>query len=267
MSPLSFIKRPAVWIELISQYRATHIQAPNFGFQLVARKWKALAAPPRVDLSSLRHAFNAAEPINPVSIQEFCHTFAPYGFSASAMKPGYGLAEHCVYVSDGGTCVLRVHRREFEEGRISINAEFKLEDLQTMPAERSSSTTLDFVSCGPVFPHASKNSDIWLQLVDPATSVLVDPHNIGEVWISSPSVAQGYWGQADLTRDTFHARAVSTTTTGTTPDSRRYLRTGDLAFLHKGELYICGRAKDLIILRGKNYFPQVCCFSTNYHLT
>ena len=110
MSPVTFIKRPVFWLETISAEAATHVQSPNFGYTLSARKYKAMKEPPQLDLSSLRHMFNAAEPVTGAAIDHFVGTFAAHGLRAEAMVPGYGLAEHTVYVTGGGGSRLQIDR-------------------------------------------------------------------------------------------------------------------------------------------------------------
>lgn len=317
MSPLSFIKRPVLWMELAARYRATHIQSPNFGYKLVARKWRegarerAAAGGPPLDLSSIRHMFNAAEPITVDAIADFVATFAPFGLRAEAMKPGYGLAEHCVYVSDGGTTVLQIDHAAYERNVVVVVQTTPLLAAIAAPAaaadapaagagagagtggETSTSHSLkpmQLVSCGPVAPWhgGGKNADIAVAIADPLScTLLMAPDAIGEVWLSSPSVAAGYWGQPAKTAEAFGvalaapaampsasepalASSSSDVSAAVVPAPAvaedaavaalrplRYLRTGDLGFIHDGQLYICGRAKDLIIVRGKNYYPQV----------
>lgn len=231
MSPLSFLQRPTMWIEAVSKYKATHLQAPNFAFKLVARKFQSNSTTPALDLSSVRHVINAAEPVTEDAIDCFIETFRPYGFSDAAMFPTYGLAEHTVFVCSGGKQRLTVDKVELETNRKVVEAEL------TEKASR-------LIGCG--FP-ANQNVDV--RIVDHETGTELAEDTVGEIWINSASKASGYFGKPKDTKDDFHA-----TLKGTTEGS--YLRTGDLGFLHKQELFICGRLKDLIIVGGRNYYPQ-----------
>lgn len=212
MSPLTFIKRPPLWIETMARYRATHVQSPNFGYKLAARKWReqlaaggarAAAAAASMSLASVRHMFNAAEPVTVDAIADFLATFGPYGLSPAAMRPGYGLAEHTVYVSDGGTTAVLVDRAGFERddvhvlGRSSLQHEASLRALLASPGvvasghasaagsaggagssvSASSASALPagalgsapIVSCGPVAPYSLRNPDVIIVIVDTRT--------------------------------------------------------------------------------------------------
>lgn len=302
MSPLSFIKRPALWVDVIDRFRATHVQSPNFGLKLTARKWAEDARPaaaPRPDLSSLRHIFNAAEPVTLVAMRDFVQVFAPLGLRPEvgggavnvarqrscppawlrmqALHPGYGLAEHTVYVSDGGRTVLRLDTQEYESnGRVVVNESVPLvEAVRNADAPALRPGVTELVSCGPVTTEGGqdgaaaaasekKNADIVVVIVDPETSRPVPADTVGEVWIRSPSKARGYWGKAELTAAAFGATLVASPPTEAAPEGTdaapappTFLRTGDRGFLHAGELYISGRIKDLLIVRGRNHYPQV----------
>ena len=259
MSPLSFLKAPLAWIAMISKYKATHIQAPNFAYSLVARRWRELPTSERsklslnTNLSSIRHAFNAAESVTTHSCAEFFAAFVPCGLSPRAMSPGFGLAENTVYVSDGGRNVVWVDREILEEeGKAHVLATVPLTSLLNPEAiaaiestqavgggvPDSSSTSLgrttnqggkqsrrigSYVACGPVAtppgltPMASigtttssvlgaKNRDVWVLVVNPTTHLPAPQEGtVGEVWVHSPSTADGYEGKEEATQEAFKA--------------------------------------------------------------
>ena len=234
MSPLTFLQRPMIWIEAVSKYKATHLQAPNFAFKLTSRKCNVGDyASGKLDLSSVRHVINAAEPVTEESIQVFEKTFGQFGFG-DAMFPTYGLAEHTVFVCSGGKQRLSINKKELE-----INGNVVLED----DAATDSSQTSRLVGCG--FP---ENQGVDVRIVDREACEELPPGKVGEIWISSESKAAGYFGQPEESKEDFDAKLKGT--------SKGYLRTGDLGFFHNKELFICGRLKDLIIVGGRNYYPQ-----------
>lgn len=232
MSPLSFLQRPMLWIEAVSKYKATHLQAPNFAFKLTARK---SSQDVKLDLSSVRHIINAAEPVDQESIDSFYKAFCPFGLQR-VIYPTYGLAEHTVFVCSGGKQILNVMKTELETQSRVVLADDTVSDPLAITK---------LVGCG--FP-AHQNVDVKIVNTE---SLVAEPENVvGEIWVSSPSKAAGYYGKEQETKDDFHA----TIAPGTNPTE--YLRTGDLGFLHNDELFICGRLKDLIIVGGRNYYPQ-----------
>ena len=210
MSPVSFLQRPMRWLEAISRYRGTVGGGPNFAYELCARKAspEALAG---LDLSSWQVAYNGAEPVRASTLERFAEVFAPSGFRREAFYPCYGLAEATLFVTGGMSGVApRVDDRR--------------------------------VSCGHVWLGQR------LVVADPETGAERGAGEEGEVWISGPSVARGYWENPEGTAHDFNAFLA----TGEGP----FLRTGDLGYLAGGELYVTGRLKDLIILRGRNHYPQ-----------
>jgi amino acid adenylation domain-containing protein len=210
MSPVSFLQRPLRWLEAISRYRGTVGGGPNFAYELCARKAspEALAG---LDLSSWQVAYNGAEPVRASTLKRFAEVFAPSGFKKEAFYPCYGLAEATLFVTGGVSGVApRVDDRR--------------------------------VSCGHVWMGQR------LVVADPETGAERGAGEEGEVWLSGPSVARGYWENPEGTAHDFNAFL----TTGEGP----FLRTGDLGYLAGGELYVTGRLKDLIILRGRNHYPQ-----------
>jgi acyl-CoA synthetase (AMP-forming)/AMP-acid ligase II len=233
MSPFAFVKRPAAWLRAITRYRATHSQAPNFAYDLCARR----IGPEQcegLDLSSWRAAGNAAELINPKVLDAFTAKFGPYGFRRSAFCPGYGLAESILIVSSSpeGEDPVIVH----------LQAE-ALEEHRIVEAGHGPGPDRAVVGCGRIFPTTR------MVIVDPDTRRRCAPDEVGEIWVEDPAVTQGYWGRPEETRRTFRATIAET---GEGP----FLRTGDLGFLRDGEIFVVGRIKDLIIIRGTNHHPQ-----------
>jgi acyl-CoA synthetase (AMP-forming)/AMP-acid ligase II len=229
MSPVEFLQRPKRWLQAISNYRATTSGGPNFAYDLCVRK-VALEDLDNVDLSSWTVAFNGAEPIRADTIEQFSEKFAPLGFRKEAFYPCYGMAETSLFVTGGKQeelpCI-----RSFDRTALEKNRAIAAPDGQKL------------VGCG----HTWLNDQVVI--ADPQTLTALAPGNVGEIWVSSPSVALGYWQRETETQETFEAYL---TDTGEGP----YLRTGDLGFCHEGELFVSGRIKDLIIIRGQNYYPQ-----------
>ncbi|HEX4959209.1 MAG TPA: amino acid adenylation domain-containing protein, partial [Thermoanaerobaculia bacterium] len=223
MSPVAFLQRPLRWLEAISRYRATTSGGPNFAYELCVRKAtpEALAG---LDLASWQVAFNGAEPVRAETLERFAATFAPCGFRPEAFYLCYGLAEATLFVSGGA----RGSRPRTEEWPP------KAQDARPV------------VSCGHPW------LDQRLAIADPETGEERPPGEEGEVWIAGPSVARGYWQNAEATARDFNAFLL----TGTGSREGPFLRTGDLGFLAGGELYVTGRQKDLVILRGRNHYPQ-----------
>ncbi len=232
MSPLAFIKRPVRWLELISRYRVTHSQGPNFAYDLCIRKStpEQLA---NLDLSCWVSAANGAEAVRPGTLHAFYETFKGCGLSKRCISPAYGLAESTLVVSvtspDDEPVLFEADAQAYERGRIA-------------PASRGR-IARTLASSGRPLPGTS------IEIVHAAACRRCAEDEVGEIWIASPSVTQGYWKQREATDETFHARLADT---GEGP----FLRTGDLGFLRDGHLYITGRLKDLIIIRGLNHYPQ-----------
>jgi acyl-CoA synthetase (AMP-forming)/AMP-acid ligase II len=241
ISPLSFLQRPMLWIEAVSKYEATHLQAPNFSFKLTARKFQASNYVNKpLNLSKVRHIINAAEPVDEESIETFYKAFGPFGLK-KVIFPTYGLAEHTVFVCSGGSQIISVRKATLEmDGRVQILGD---DDNGT-----HDETVSRLVGCG--YP-ARQGVDV--KIVDHDTCQELQPDRVGEIWVSSPSKAAGYYGKRAETKEDFFSRLKDAKKT---PGAVGYLRTGDLGFVHKDELFICGRLKDLIILGGRNYYPQ-----------
>jgi len=232
MLPTAFLQRPARWLETITHFRGTHTGGPNFAYDLCVSKIPA-ALIPSLDLSSLRAAMNAAEPVRASTLESFFLTFCPAGFRKEAMCPWYGLAEATLQVTvtapDEPPTLLP----------ISIQA---VEKHQIIPPRDPADTRM-MVGCGRV---AACNR---LAIVDGETGNRLPEHQVGEVWVSGPIVGQGYWNQRQATAETFENRIPG-------EEQTLWLNTGDLGFLSNSELFISGRAKDVLIIRGRNIYPQ-----------
>jgi acyl-CoA synthetase (AMP-forming)/AMP-acid ligase II len=224
MSPASFLQRPARWLEAISRYRATTSGGPNFAYDLCVRKITAEDAA-ALDLSSWSVAFNGAEPVRAETLDRFASRFGPCGFRRAALYPCYGLAEATLIVTGGRKKSLPIIKRVPHE-KAEVETKSKL-----------------VVGCGRELMGER------VIIVDPASLTELKPGQVGEIWVSGPSVARGYWNRPAETRETFNAYLFETR-------EGPFLRTEDLGFIEDGELYITGRIKDLIIIRGLNHYPQ-----------
>jgi amino acid adenylation domain-containing protein len=218
MSPTAFVQRPARWLEAISSTGATASGAPDFAYQMCVDRISARERA-GLDLSNWEVAFDGAEPIRPRTLKKFAETFAECGFRAEALTPCYGLAEATLLVSSKVWGSL-AHTDQSPPGG-----------------------TGPLVSCGAV-PDGHQ-----VRIADPDTGRSRPDGEVGEVWVASPGVAEGYHGRPEESEAVF--RALLEGDPGT-----HYLRTGDLGYLRDGELYIAGRLKDLVIVRGRNHYPQ-----------
>ena len=231
MSPVAFLQKPSRWLQAISRYQATTSGAPNFAYDLCARKTTPEQRA-ELDLSSWTTAFNGAEPVRRETMERFAQTFADCGFRREAFHPCYGLAEATLLVSGGATeSIARAFKKDALEHNVVIGVD----------AESAEARSL--VACGRALP------DQRVVIVNPDTLMPARPDEVGEIWVSGASVTQGYWNRPEETEHTFGAYLVDT---GEGP----FLRTGDLGFIDAGELFITGRLKDLIIIRGRNHYPQ-----------
>ncbi|KAG5185885.1 hypothetical protein JKP88DRAFT_288942 [Tribonema minus] len=344
LSPAAFIRRPALWPQLLSRHRVTHTQAPSFAFGLAARKYASLAqqqgdvpAAPRerLDLSRLKHVINAAEPVDPVSMDRFIAVFTPHGLPAGVIRPTYGLAEHTVCVCTNGARRLVAHRAALEGARSTAAARDTAAAVaattSAAAAPQAAAAAVDaaaaqaavaaqaaaaaaaaaaeaprgvlrlveklelwafdvdtsargggdegvrvacLVGCGDVAEAAAHGVDvrvvgcavadaaaataagmpaalpdgrvgeIWVRT--PATAL--PDGRVGEIWVRSGSCAAGYWGLPEATEATFGLQLAG--------EGGRFMRTGDLGLIWEGQLHVTGREKDLVIIRGKNHYPQ-----------
>ncbi|HEU4322800.1 MAG TPA: amino acid adenylation domain-containing protein [Roseiflexaceae bacterium] len=233
MSPLTFLKQPLRWLEAISRYHATISGGPNFAYDLCLRKVGPEESR-QLDLSHWEVAFSGAEPIRPETLDRFTSVFGARGFRRQAFYTCYGLAEGTLIVSGGKYLTAPV--------RLSVSTA-ELEQGQGTPVEPGTPGARTLVGCGEIL------EDQQVLVVHPETRQACAPGEVGEIWVSGPNVAQGYWQRPEETEKTFQARLAE----GTGP---AFLRTGDLGFLRDGELFITGRQKDLIIIRGRNHYPQ-----------
>ena len=229
MPPAAFLHRPLRWLEAIARYRATTSGGPDFAYRLCIEKARG-AHLLDLELSSWQVAFNGAERVRANTVRLFAETFSPYGFRQEAFYPCYGLAEATLFVTGQKSSNLpRLRNGESATGETAVGA-----DNPDLRAE---------VSCG-LPPHGSE-----IAIVDQETMRRKGPGEMGEIWVSSPSVALGYYNQPELTKSIFRAEIEGA-------PGHLYLRTGDLGCISGGELYVTGRVKDLIIVRGENHYPE-----------
>lgn len=232
MSPIEVIQRPVAWLRAISAHRGTHSCGPNFIYDLCARK---VGDDERrhLDLASWRVALTAAEPVRAETMARFAERFSAVGFRARTFCPGYGLSE--------ATCKVVAVAHDAEPTILTLRAD-QLERHVVDPSPPGPDART-VVGCG----RPGKGVDV--RIVDPATLRPCAPARVGEVWVSGPGVARSYWSQAGATEECLRARIAG-------GDDTPFLRTGDLGFLRDDELYITGRIKDMIIVRGANHYPQ-----------
>jgi thioester reductase-like protein len=234
-APMDFIQRPILWFDAITTYRATATAAPNFAYDYCLRAGRlskdSLEA---CDLSSLCVLMCAAEPVKADTYTRFLEAFESYGLKPESFYVAYGLAENTLAVSLGGRNIVSVNKRALTLGKARMTTEVSEIDGATQ-----------IVSCGTPL----RGLDV--KIVDPEGHFALKPERIGEIWVAGSGKCRGYWNNPELTLKQFRARLVDDT-----PYDDGYLRTGDMGFFHNGELYICGRIKDMIILRGQNYYPH-----------
>ena len=223
ISPLLFLKRPAIWLRQLSEFKASITFAPNFAYGLCTTRVKDSELE-GVDLSALQVAGCGAEPIQHGTLRAFADRYAAHGLRPSALLPCYGMAEHTLAVTFVG--------RE-EELKAERVAAASLAEGHARPAS-SDAQAVEVVCCGRTFPgHA-------LRIVDAAGQPLPE-REVGQIELQGPSVMQGYYHDPERSAEALHGG---------------WLKTGDLGYLSAGELYVCGRVKDLIIVNGRNYYPQ-----------
>ena len=233
MAPLAFMARPLSWLRAIHKYQAEMAIAPNFAYDLCLEHYD----PEKmrgVDLSCWKLALNGAEPVRAGTIERFASTFAAHGLSLSAPHPAYGMAEATLMISGG------LHGGRPKLWNVSRHS--LQQNVAVAPVDGEASQVL--VGCGKQLLGEQ------IAIVDPEQKRRLPAGQVGEIWVCGPNVGQGYWEKPEATRDTFHAKICGEASTS-------WLRTGDLGCLDEtGELYITGRRKDMLIIRGANYYPQ-----------
>ncbi|WP_165969706.1 AMP-binding protein [Nonomuraea terrae] len=229
MAPATFVQRPIRWLQAIAHHRGTHTAAPNFAYDLCV---DGTTEDERagLDLGTLVMACNGAEPVRLETLQRFQRTFAPYGLGPDVLCPGYGLAE----------ATLKVTTKR--PGEPLAWGAFDAVSPGG-PAVEHTDAGRALVGCGTTEPGTA------VAIVDPDTGGRLPDGHVGEIWVAGPSVSRGYWGRPEETAATFGARIQG-------EDSDAYLRTGDLGFHREGQLYVCGRIKDLVIVNGVNHYPH-----------
>ncbi|GAA4681735.1 long-chain-fatty-acid--AMP ligase FadD32 [Gordonia humi] len=247
MSPQAFVRRPGRWIRELAaddDHAPTYAAAPNFAYEHAAARGL-----PRdgedLDLSNVIGLINGSEPVTVSSMRKFNEAFAPYKLSPKAIKPCYGMAEATLFVSatqrDDEAKVTYVDRDELNAGRF-------------VAADENAENSVAQVSCGQVALSQ------WAAIVDPETGVEREDGHVGEIWLHGKNIGKGYWNKVDETDETFHNTIATPLASGShtegSPEGAQWMRTGDYGVWYDGELYITGRVKDLVIVDGRNHYPQ-----------
>ncbi|WP_036476578.1 fatty acyl-AMP ligase [Myxosarcina sp. GI1] len=233
ISPLNFLYRPFAWLQAISHYRATTSGAPNFAYDLCVKR----TTPEQrasLDLSSWAVAFNGAEPVRQETLENFTKAFASCGFTQKAFYPCYGLAEATLLVTGGDRAIYpsicKVNPTALARDRILVEKE-------------NNQYSKSLISCGRTWLGTE------LLIVNPESLKLCADGRVGEIWVRGKSVAVGYWNKPEATQQVFQASISE-------KSENRFLRTGDVGFVKDGELFVTGRYKDVIIIKGRNYYPE-----------
>ena len=233
MPPVAFIQKPIRWLQAISRYKATTSGGPNFAYDLCVNKIEPEQLE-GIDLSSWEVAFTGAEPVRAQTLERFARTFADCGFRKEAFYPCYGMAETTLLVCGG------------LKAEAPIIRDVKKSNLLPNRVEKISRSREEFqaiVSCGRSWLNQK------VAIANPESLIKCSDGEVGEIWVKGESVAKGYWNQPELTQQTFNAYLTDT-------GEGAFLRTGDIGFLQDGELFVTGRIKDMIIIRGENYYSQ-----------
>lgn len=247
MSPRAFVQRPYRWIKelaAISDGAGTYAAAPNFAFEHAAVRGLPKEGE-HLDLSNVIGLINGSEPVTVASMRKFNDAFAPYGLPKTAIKPSYGMAEATLFVStthpSDEAKVMYVDRDELNAGRM-------------VQVDQDAPGAVAQVACGAVARSQ------WATIVDPDTASERPDGYVGEIWLHGDNIGQGYWGREQETAETFHNKLLERLPQGShaegAPDDGNWLRTGDYGVFVDGELYITGRVKDLVIVDGRNHYPQ-----------
>lgn len=232
MSPSHFLQKPLRWLKAIEKYRATLSGGPNFAYELCLEKIPEETRK-QLDLSSWTTAFNGAEPIRAGTMKRFAEGFACAGLDLKSLSPCYGLAEATLFVSGNkhdGAYITAFDKEALKESKLQLS-------------EPGAKGSIELVGSG------RKADNLDVMIVNPETRRRSNAQEVGEIWVRGENVAKGYWQQQEASREAFHAYTLDT---GDGP----FLRTGDLGFFHEEQLYVTGRLKDLIIIRGRNHYPQ-----------
>lgn len=233
LPPVSFLQRPIRWLNAFTKYKGTHGGAPNFAYDFCVDKTTPEERN-QVDLTTVHTLYNGAEPVRMETLRRFTEAFRPFGFRPENFYPTYGMAEATLIISGGDAdkepVCLSLLREGIEKNRVIV-------------AGRDDKNAVAQVSVGHPW------IDTRAVIVDPDTRERAAGGTIGEIWLAGSSIAQGYWNRPSETQDTFKAFIAGS---GEGP----FLRTGDLGFFNNSELFISGRLKDLIIIQGRNYYPQ-----------
>ncbi|MEZ0339511.1 long-chain-fatty-acid--AMP ligase FadD32 [Mycobacterium sp. pV006] len=248
MTPAAFVRRPGRWIREMARKPedtgGTISVAPNFAFDHAAARGVPKDGEPPLDLSNIKCILNGSEPISAATVRRFNEAFGPYGFKPQAIKPSYGLAEATLFVSttpmDAMPTITSVDRDELNNHRF-------------VPVPDDSPKAVPQAGAGKI------GVAEWAVIVDNDTATELPDGQIGEIWISGQNMGTGYWNKPEETIATFQNILKSRTNPSHAegaPDDATWVRTGDLGAYHDGELYITGRVKDLVIIDGRNHYPQ-----------
>lgn len=248
MTPAAFVRRPGRWIRELARKESdtggTIGVAPNFAFDHAAARGLPKEGEPPMDLSNVKCILNGSEPISAATVRRFNEAFGPFGFPPRAIKPSYGLAEATLFVSTTPSAeeptIISVDRDELNNHRF-----IEVPDDSPKAVAQASAGKVGIAE--------------WAVIVDHEAATELPDGQIGEIWISGQNMGTGYWGKEEETRETFQNILKSRTNPSHAegaPDDATWVRTGDLGAYHNGELYITGRTKDLVIIDGRNHYPQ-----------
>ncbi|OKI61143.1 fatty acyl-AMP ligase [Streptomyces sp. MJM1172] len=238
MSPVHFVQDPYRWLRALTEYKVTITVGPNFAFDLAVTSVPDEALE-TLDLSSLRQVFCGSEPVSAATLERFRERFAPRGYDPASIIPCYGLAEATLFVTGKPASGGQIRRERLDKAALATGTALRA------PAGADAGDTVEAVSCGVVAVGHR------VRVVDPHTEAEVPDGRVGEVWVTGPNVATGYWRRPELSAASFGVRPA-----GSDPAEPSYLRTGDLGFVLDGELFVTGRLKDVIVVSGRNLYPQ-----------
>ncbi len=234
MSPISLIQNPLRWLKAISRFEANTSGGPNFAYDLLCKIPPQQYEGLNLDLSSWDLAFSGAEPVRAETLEIFVEKFSPYGFRKEAFYPCYGMAESTLFISGG---------LKKDSPRVKYVDNSALGDNKIVEVSPDSPNAKAIVGCGKAW------LDDKIAIADAESLIKLGDNQVGEIWVSGNGIAKGYWNQVEETNDTFNAYFKDT-------KEGPFLRTGDLGFLNNGELFITGRIKEIIIIWGRNLYPQ-----------